>query len=524
MCILKYVTNDYFNYNIIIVKIMTGGVFQLIAKGNEDIYMTYEPQITFFKTIYKRHTNFSVESVPQNFNSKPDFGKKITCTIGKHADLINNMYVCVTLPKVSIIGNTDPTELNKFAWTKNIGWSIIKSVEIEIGGYVIDKHYGDWLHIWSELTAKKNTHRALDNMIGNVPELYEYSTSKDSYTLKIPLYFWFCTNPGSALPIVALEFSDVKINIEFASLNDVMILAPTNYIEVNNCNSHFKFGDILYQLINGQYTYVKYIGFDYSKPNSKKLYYSKISSQSIQSYTDINLKDNYNIYCLNSPYYMSLKQGAIETIHINKQKNFAWTNTVTINKAYLLVDYVFLDVEERIKFIKSNHEYLIDTLMFDSDKNITNNTSKIKLGYSHPCKELIFRAQMDSLVINNLLDKYNYTLDYFKSKNIINKVKIVMNGKDRMSERTQDYFYYLQTFQNHTNVPPKGVLIYSFSLFPEEYQPSGSCNLSKIDDFEINITVDKSVSYNNQAKIRIYGVCLNILRIIDGQGGLAFSN
>ena len=88
------------------------------------------------------------ESIKQNFNSKPDFGKKITGTIGKNADLINKIYVVVTLPKITCKKeSTNLSTLNKCAWTNNIGWNILKSVEIEIGGYVIDKHYSDWLYI-----------------------------------------------------------------------------------------------------------------------------------------------------------------------------------------------------------------------------------------------------------------------------------------------------------------------------------------------------------------------------------------
>jgi len=131
---------------------MTGGLIQLMALGNEDLYLTSDPQITFFKMVYKRHTNFSVESVPQNFNSKPDFGKKITCTLGKNADLISQIYLVVTLPQINYFQESvDLPNLNNCAWIQNIGWNIIKSVEIEIGGYIIDKHYGDWLYIYTEL-------------------------------------------------------------------------------------------------------------------------------------------------------------------------------------------------------------------------------------------------------------------------------------------------------------------------------------------------------------------------------------
>jgi len=504
---------------------MTGGIIQLMALGNEDLYLTSDAQITFFKTVYKRHTNFSIESVPQNFNSKPDFGKKITCTIGKNADLISQIYVVVTLPQINYSQESSTLlDLNKCAWIKKIGWNILKSVEIEIGGYIIDKHYSDWLYIWSELTDSTNNDRGLDIMIGDVPDLTDLTTSKDAYILTIPLYFWFCKNPGLALPIIALEFSDVKINIEFAGINDVLILSPTNYIDIDNNFVQFKEGDVLYQNVGNITNYIKFCYFSNMSDSVHRMYYSKISSRPISGYTDDNIKNNYKIYSLDSVFNVDLKNGSNEMIHINKQTNFAWTNSLSIVNASLLVDYIYLDTDERIKFLKSNHEYLIDTLLFDNDKNITSNSSKIKISYSHPCKEIFFRGQMDYLIANNLLLNTNYMLDYFKTTDIINNVQIIMNGIDRLSNRPADYFHLVQPYQNHSNIPVPGLFCYSFSLFPEKHQPSGTCNLSKIDDFQIVITTNKQINYINTAKFRIYALCINVLRILDGQGGLAFSN
>ena len=505
---------------------MTGGLLQLVAQGNEDLYLTFNPQITFFKTVYKRYTNFSIESIPQNFNSKPDFGRKITCTIGKNADLVNKIYVVVTLPSIACkIESKNLLTLNKCAWINNIGWNILKSIEIEIGGYIIDKHYSDWLYIWSELTSNNNNKRGLDIMIGNVSDLTDFSTNKDNYTLYIPLFFWFCRSPGLSLPIIALEFSDVKISIEFSDVNDVLLLEPTHYIDIENNIVQFKTGDILYQDISGtNKNLIKFCYFENRDNSIHRLYYCKINTDPIQGYTNINNKNNYRILSLNGLYKVYTNQNALEISHINKQINFDWTTTLSISNAYLLVDYIYLDIDERIKFIKSNHEYLIDVLMYDNDKSITNNSSKIKLGYSHPCKELIFRAQMDYLVANNVLLKSNYCLDYFGTTDIINNIQIIMNGTLRLSSRTSKYFHMIQPYQHHSNIPPTGLFCYSFSLHPEDTQPSGSCNLSKIDDLQLIINTDKTINYANTAKIRVYGLCINVLRILNGQGGLAFTN
>jgi hypothetical protein len=131
---------------------------------------------------------------------------------------------------------------------------------------------------------------------------------------------------------------------------------------------------------------------------------------------------------------------------------------------------------------------------------------------------------MDYLVANNLLYNSNYSLDYFQKTDIINTVQIIMNGTNRLSPRTADYFNLVQPFQHHPNRPMNGLYNYSFALYPEQHQPSGSCNLSKIDDFQIIITTNKAINYLNTAKLRVYAVCINVLRILDGQAGLAFSN
>lgn len=500
---------------------MTAGLLQLVAQGNEDLYLTLNPEITFFKTVYKRHTNFSIESVPQNLNVQADFGRKVTCTLGKNADLINKIYIVVVLPQINYFQESiDLPNLNKCAWIENIGWNIINYIEIEIGGYIINRHYTDWLKIWTELIDFNNDEKSRNIMLGNVPSLTNFTNSKDGYTLYIPLYFWFCRNAGLSLPIIALEFSDVKINIDFMNLTDVLLLSPTNYINITNNFVHFKEGDILFQEINNIKTYIKYFAFNSFNTNDNRLYYNKISNSPIISSSNIN--NNYSIYSLDKKYNVTIQLNAIETNHINMQKNFAWINSLSISNVYLLIDYIYLDVDERIKFINSEHEYLIDILIYDNDKIITNNSTKIKLSYSQPCKELIFRAQMDYLIVNNLLDKSNYCLDYLKTKNIINYVEITMNGQNRLTQRKSDYFNLIQPFQHHYNILPKGIYSYSFSLYPEEHQPSGTCNLSKIDDFQIIINVDKSINYSNPAKFRVYALCINVLRIINGQGGLAF--
>ena len=146
-----------------------GGLMQLVAYGAQDVYLTGNPQITFFKVVYRRHTNFAMESIENPFNGAPNFGKKVTCTVQRNGDLIYRMYLQATLPQVQL-QSTDGSGA-QFRWLNWIGHNIINYVEIEIGGQRIDKQYGQWLHIWNELTQEPGKQAGYAKMVGNVPEL-----------------------------------------------------------------------------------------------------------------------------------------------------------------------------------------------------------------------------------------------------------------------------------------------------------------------------------------------------------------
>ena len=140
---------------------MTGGLMQLVAYGAQDVYLTGNPQITFFKVVYRRHTNFAMEAIEQTFNGTADFGKKVTCTVSRNGDLIHRIYLQVTLPRVEATVSSA-----FFRWVNFIGHFLIKSVEVQIGGQRIDKQYGDWLTIWNELTIPPGLKSGYDNMVG----------------------------------------------------------------------------------------------------------------------------------------------------------------------------------------------------------------------------------------------------------------------------------------------------------------------------------------------------------------------
>jgi len=461
-----------------------GGLMQLVAYGAQDVYLTGNPQVTFFKIVYRRHTNFAMESIENPFNGAPNFGKKVTCTIQRNGDLIYRMYLQATLPKVTL--QTTDGSGAQFRWLNWPGHNLISSVELEIGGQRIDKQYGDWLQIWNELTQEPGKQAGYAKMVGNVPELVNvlYQGGEDcdadcssgapntleevakcapEYTMYIPLQFWFNRNPGLALPLIALQYHEVRINLEFNDLR-------------NLC------WEITPQLSN-QHT----------------------------------IRDR-----------------------------VAASGLVA---ASLYVDYIYLDTDERRKFAQVAHEYLIEVLQFTGGESITSVSNKIKLNFNHPCKELIWVVQRDSFVscddtiINPWKGQqpFNYSdwwdrsvfdsgysvtrVEGLAGKNPVVTALIQLNGHDRFTVREGKYFNLVQPFQHHTNVPATGINVYSFALKPEDHQPSGTCNLSRIDNTTLLITAtNNTVGAVNSATVRVYATNYNVLRIMSGMGGLAYSN
>lgn len=172
--------------------------------GAQDVYLTGQAQITFFKVVYRRHTNFSIEPIPQTFNGAPDFGRTVTCTLNRSGDLITNVYVAIKLRAVTG---------EHFGYVRRVGLAIINHYKIEIGGTKLDEHYGDWLNIWYELSHKVGQERGFARMVGDVPELTNINTNdKPQYQLYVPLQFWFNRNNGLALPLIALTAGQKSIH------------------------------------------------------------------------------------------------------------------------------------------------------------------------------------------------------------------------------------------------------------------------------------------------------------------------
>jgi hypothetical protein len=439
----------------------------------------------------------------QGVNGSGDFGKKVTCTVSRNGDLIHRVYLRVELPSVSVAAG------KAFRWLNWLGHILVKNVEIEIGGQRIDKQYGDWLHIWNELTQSAGHQLGYANMVGNIPQLTtpvynpagaSSAITVDGQILYIPLEFWFNRNPGLALPLIALQYHEVKINLELRDVRDCYWAANWN---------------------------------------------------AGTSAWDTSLS--------------AVTPGAL-------------------SNCSLFVDYIYLDTDERRRFAQVSHEYLIEQLQFTGDESTSSESNKVKLNFNHPCKELIWVVQRDDNVSEsapigkqwfNYTDAYDYTyvssgaqnasgaftasysnlvapssastdrdagampgmaaggannvfvpVSFENGKNPVVTAKLQLNGHDRFSERDGRYFNLVQPYQHHENVPSQGINIYSFGLKPEEHQPSGTCNMSRIDNATLQLKLSQgSINTGSKTcKVRVYAVNYNVLRIMSGMGGLAYSN
>jgi acyl-coenzyme A thioesterase PaaI-like protein len=507
-----------------------------------------------------------MESIEQTFSGQADFGRRVTCTISRNGDLAYRTYLQVTLPEINqsmanggVTGNVNAGVYAR--WLDYIGEQLIAQVEVEIGGQRIDRQYGDWMHIWNQLTLSSEQEKGYYKMIGHTTQL-TYITDPTfaavsgpcaasggpaqvcaprnalpETTLYIPLLFWFNRNPGLALPLIALQYHEVKINLDIRPLGECLWAVST-------------------------------LG----------------ASSGTQSVT------------------LAYQQSLVA--------------------ASLYIDYIFLDTDERRKMAQNPHEYLIEQLQFTGDESVGSSSNKIKLNFNHPCKELIWVVQPDanvdycsSLSADSILFKtlgaqpFNYTdaIDALPSavhafggpaetagsnsfinpsglfqmagagdinlttaqewngassylpfdpnqtnvvgngstvsdagtfvlaetalglhcwgENPVVTAKLQLNGQDRFSEREGNYFDVVQPFQHHTRNPDTGINVYSFALRPEEHQPSGSCNFSRIDNAVLQLVLSAgTVSGTATAKVRVYAVNYNVLRVMSGMAGIAYSN
>ena len=407
---------------------MGGGLFQLAAYGIMDKkYLIGNPSNSYFKKIYKKYSNFSSETKRAYFNTEFNFGKKIKYKIRKIGDLIMDMYLEVELPP--LISNPNQT----VSYINSIGNALLKTITLKIGEETIVTHTGEWNNIWNQLSIESEKKKCYNNLVGKYGFINSQLDSEGGIYV-IPLHFWFCNNPELALPIVALQYHSISIELELRPFNELWLSSDGN------------------------------------PP-----------------------KGSYNIM-----------------------------------KSILYTENIYLDREERIFFAQNTHTYLIKQLQTSVHPVRNNNNQlRIPLDFNHPIIELIWVYQRNDINIiksEQGNDWFNYSVDLFHEQPhrepMIN-AQLIFNGLDRTEKHSAKYYRLLQPFKKHTAVPDNYIYCYSFSLYPENIDPSGSCNFSRIDNAELHIELREDIP---SGFIKVFAVNYNILKIESGMGGIEFCN
>ena len=411
---------------------MAGGLMQLVAYGAQDVYLTGNPEVTFYQAKYKRHTNFAMENIEQTINGTAADSGRVSVTIARNGDLVGDMYI-----QTASLATTSADA----CW---VAERAINNVELSIGGQRIDKHYQKWWRLYSELYLDESKKANWGKM----------TTAATGNTVYLPLIFFFNRNPGLYLPLIALQYHEVRVDIDLASNME-------NYLD----KGEFK----------------------------------------------------------------------------------VWAN------------YIYLDTEERRRFAQKGHEYLIEQVQHTGTDTVDGTTAKqIRLSYNHPVKELVwclsnaaaasslwnFTENTEDIVVESNVTAVSSsncfvptslsgapmlsvgaagsTVDFTEEAvGPLSTFKLVLNGQDRFKEQKGKYFNQVQAFNHHTGSPYAGVYSYSFALKPEEHQPTGTCNFSRIDNAQVSVTRKNT---SDATSLHMFAVNYNVLRIQSGMGGLAFSN
>jgi hypothetical protein len=451
---------------------MPGGLMQLVNKGAQDQLVTGSPSFTHFRSVYKRHTEFAMEHFRLDFRSSNlDLSASLPRTfrtkVDRNAQLVHDMYVHVSLP--NIFSSVNPVTVGlhpelapdatgigyEFQWIPNLGYNMIRSVSILINGTAIVRHTGEWMKLYSYLHHDQNKRELIDKMIGNVPELYDpanafdrknqYPHSLDSQPsilgrdLVIPLHFWFCEDIGSALPLISLQYSEVEIVIEFATIYDLFTVR-----DVRNSDPLGTFG----QRIRADPASTEFNLANFFSPRTNGI----------------------------------LINPTLQTWNLNP---------------YVEANYIFLSDSEMVQLAKSDMSYkFIDNKLVQS-LGVFGGGNDVELGIHNLCTRVAWVSQRSDVQLNNGYDNYTNTYKYtpanflqqitpwyssgqaigtnISAPNIVVDATIILDGAERFGTKTYDFFSLLQNYKHQTGLPLDGIFTYSFAL-DHTNQPSGHLN------------------------------------------------
>jgi hypothetical protein len=488
-----------------------------------------------------------MESIEVTFNGQADFNKRVTAVINRNADLMYKTYVQVVLPEIDLTPTTGTfggigTSTSGFRWLNYIGHRLIKQVEVEIGGQRIDRQYGDWMQIWTQLTTEAGLVRALDDIIGNSHDLVLFKTAggvpldatcsssettiscvprqgTPAKTLYIPLQFWFCRNPGVAIPLIALQYHEVRINVDFETWQN------SQYYEASAGTPTAATP----QSLAAASLYVDYVYLDTEErrrfaQQSHEYLIEQVQYTGAESITSSSNKIQLNFnHPVKELFWVVQRDSFVDC------SNPFWMASVGGPQPFNYSD-------------DFSSEGLVMSLL-TSASGSAGTAATIPLGANGT--ELTGTSATNVYGADNLtavnslssLVEVNATVNYLlaktilccgvrcEGKNPVEVAKIQLNGQDRFTEREGSYFDRVQPYQHHCRTPSTGINVYSFALRPEEHQPSGTCNFSRIDKATLQLTVSlNTVTGSRTAQVRVYALNYNVLRVMSGMGGLAYSN
>lgn len=563
---------------------MAGGLLQIAAYGYQDVYLTNNPQITFFKSLYRRYGNFSMQSYELTFTDKPDFDKFGKVRVFRLGDLCNNMWLMLVLNEVVPDAN--------MAYVRRLGHAILGSIEVEIGGYIVDKHYGIWLDIWYELARKGKHDIGYAKMIGDVPVMTNYNTNtKPQYTLYIPLRFWFNRYTGLALPLIAIQYHDTYIRIKLEEKQKVIIASEkfTNYDAIQIIDASLLVNYIYLEKEERQK--YAYVGHEYlieqlqytheenviSSPLSVKLQFNHPTKEIIWVFRNGNYYSNKKFLCytnkddwtdtiikcakdllLNS--MLVLRGPIIDTsgqtitiipgerppntgyweefipntqdqysqnkqliIHNESSTDSLWINTQSlIINNYSLINKINTTITLKQNITNTDKE----TFIIISDLTTSINQKDISIPIDLWTDT---RINTDDIIVNQF---GNYGMYITGKKNPVKYSMIEFNSQIRSEKKNAKFYGVLQPYMHHSNTPKDGINLYSFAIEPEILQPTGTANMSLVENQILTTWIEEDNNddspsidlLNRNSMFYVFGTNYNIFRVLYGLTAVAYMN
>ena len=563
---------------------------QLVAYGAQDVYLTGNPQITFFKVVYRRHTNFSMECIEQPLDSAR-FGGRHTVQVLRNGDLAGRMYLKTTLPALQADGSY------KVGWCRRPGHAILNYIECTVGGSQVDKHWGQWYDLWYELTHTVDQERGYNKMVGDVPELTTLASSVPAYTVYVPLQFWFNRNTGLALPLIALQYHEVRFNIEFNRRDDCIVKSASATVSADTTSTVNSTGDLSDTSILVDYIYldqeerrrmaqvgheylieqVQHNGeesltgtnqkfkLDFNHPCKELVFavrcgFLSDNTDSFLAYYNGSASETLQAAANNLAYSMVAVSGGAITGYTALTSTGVSIESVPVNQVGLInavqgdTTFTFVVSNNGTGTYSGANLYVANNILSGISSKVTDVTVNITIAPGQSTPSAITQANVTANVFDGLTladisvpigtnnrvqnsdvkisQPFNYGLDLAGNGNPVKTAKIQLNGHDRFDQQDGDYFNYVQPWQHHTRTPADGVNVYSFGLHPEQHQPSGTANLSRIDTTQLFLTFHDALKDNRVSTVDvttdsllwIFAFSYNVFRIMSGMGGLAYAN